>query len=67
MYCVIDDLKQPASEDKLSLPRVNRPEVCFGPCPPVGTLHRYVWTIEALDKSGKIITRTAPEGRFPVR
>jgi phosphatidylethanolamine-binding protein (PEBP) family uncharacterized protein len=39
----------------------------IGPCPPAGVLHRYVWTVEALDKSGKIIARTAAEGRFPVR
>ncbi len=39
----------------------------IGPCPPAGATHRYVWTIEALDKSGKTIARTAAEGRFPVR
>lgn len=39
----------------------------IGPCPPAGTLHRYVWTIEALDKSGKIVTRTTAECHFPVR
>ena len=39
----------------------------IGPCPPAGTLHRYVWTIEALDRSGKIVARTTAEGRFPVR
>ena len=39
----------------------------IGPCPPTGTLHRYVWTIEALDKSGKIVARTTAEGRFPGR
>jgi phosphatidylethanolamine-binding protein (PEBP) family uncharacterized protein len=27
----------------------------------------YVWTIEALDKSGKNVARAAAEGRFPVR
>jgi phosphatidylethanolamine-binding protein (PEBP) family uncharacterized protein len=39
----------------------------IGPCPPAGTSHRYVWTIEALDKSGKNVARAAAEGRFPVR
>jgi phosphatidylethanolamine-binding protein (PEBP) family uncharacterized protein len=39
----------------------------IGRCPPTGTLHRYVWTIEALDKSGKIVSRTTAEGRFPGR
>jgi phosphatidylethanolamine-binding protein (PEBP) family uncharacterized protein len=39
----------------------------IGPCPPAGTIHRYVWTIEALDKSGKIVGRATAEGRFPVR
>jgi phosphatidylethanolamine-binding protein (PEBP) family uncharacterized protein len=39
----------------------------IGPCPPAGVRHRYVWRIEALDKSGKIIAHTTTEGRFPVR
>ncbi len=39
----------------------------IGPCPPPGTVHRYIWTIEALDESGKIIARTTAEGRFPMR
>ena len=39
----------------------------IGPCPPPGSVHRYVWTIEALDKSGKIIGRATAEGRFPMR
>jgi phosphatidylethanolamine-binding protein (PEBP) family uncharacterized protein len=39
----------------------------IGPCPPTGTIHRYVWTIEALDKSGKIVARTIVEGSFPMR
>jgi phosphatidylethanolamine-binding protein (PEBP) family uncharacterized protein len=37
-----------------------------GPCPPPGTTHRYVWAIEALDKSGKIVARATAEGRFPM-
>ena len=39
----------------------------IGPCPPAGTNHRYVWTIEALDKSGKLLARATAESRFPVR
>jgi phosphatidylethanolamine-binding protein (PEBP) family uncharacterized protein len=39
----------------------------IGPCPPAGTIHRYVWTIEALDKSGKILARATAEGGFPAR
>jgi phosphatidylethanolamine-binding protein (PEBP) family uncharacterized protein len=38
----------------------------IGSCPPAGTLHRYVWTIEALDKSGKIVSHTTAEARFLV-
>jgi phosphatidylethanolamine-binding protein (PEBP) family uncharacterized protein len=37
-----------------------------GPCPPADTIHRYVWMIEALDKSGKILARATAEGRFPM-
>jgi phosphatidylethanolamine-binding protein (PEBP) family uncharacterized protein len=39
----------------------------IGPCPPTGASHRYVWTIEAIDKNGKLIARTTAEGRFPMR
>ena len=38
----------------------------IGPCPPAGTTHRYVWTIEALDRSGKTIARATAEGSFAV-
>ncbi len=37
----------------------------IGPCPPAGAIHRYVWTIEALGKGGKVLARTSAEGRFP--
>jgi phosphatidylethanolamine-binding protein (PEBP) family uncharacterized protein len=48
--------------------RVPEGEINYiGPCPPSGAVHRYVWSIEALDKSGKVIARTTTEGRFPVR
>jgi hypothetical protein len=36
----------------------------IGPCPPAGTIHRYVWTIKALDRSGKIIARATAGGSF---
>ena len=39
----------------------------IGPCPPAGAIHHYVWTIEALDKSSKIVARTTAEGDFPGR
>jgi len=39
----------------------------IGPCPPAGETHRYVWRIEALDKSGKVMARTAAERRFQAR
>ncbi len=38
----------------------------IGPCPPAGTTHRYVWTIEVLDRSGKTIARATAEGSFAV-
>jgi phosphatidylethanolamine-binding protein (PEBP) family uncharacterized protein len=36
-----------------------------GPCPPGGQTHRYVWTIEALDASGKVLATTTAQGSFP--
>ena len=39
----------------------------IGPCPPTGTTHRYVWTIEALDRSGKTIARATAGGSFAAR
>ncbi len=38
-----------------------------GPCPPGGQVHRYIWSIEALDATGKVLGRTQAEGRFPQR
>lgn len=38
-----------------------------GPCPPGGQVHRYIWTIEALDAAGKTLATTQAEGRFPAR
>jgi phosphatidylethanolamine-binding protein (PEBP) family uncharacterized protein len=26
-----------------------------GPCPPVGTTHRYEWSVDALDATGKVL------------
>jgi phosphatidylethanolamine-binding protein (PEBP) family uncharacterized protein len=39
----------------------------IGPCPPTGTTHRYLWTIEALDRSGKTIARATAGGSFAAR
>ncbi len=36
-----------------------------GPCPPSGQTHRYIWTIEALDASGKVLATTTAQGNFP--
>ena len=36
-----------------------------GPCPPGGQTHRYIWTIEALDASGKVLATTTAQGSFP--
>lgn len=36
-----------------------------GPCPPTGQRHRYIWTIEALDKSGAVLVQTEAQGSFP--
>jgi hypothetical protein len=35
-----------------------------GPCPP-GVTHKYVWTVEALDASGKVLGATRASGLFP--
>jgi phosphatidylethanolamine-binding protein (PEBP) family uncharacterized protein len=40
---------------------------CIGPCPPAGTTHHYVWTIETLDSSGKTIARTTAGANFTAR
>jgi len=36
-----------------------------GPCPPGGQTHLYIWTIEALDASGKVLATTTAQGKFP--
>jgi len=36
-----------------------------GPCPPGGETHVYIWTIEALDGSGKVLATTRAQGKFP--
>jgi phosphatidylethanolamine-binding protein (PEBP) family uncharacterized protein len=38
-----------------------------GPCPPGGETHLYIWTIEALDASGKVLATTTAQGKFPPR
>jgi phosphatidylethanolamine-binding protein (PEBP) family uncharacterized protein len=37
----------------------------IGPCPPGGAHHRYRWSIEARDASGKVIATTATSRTFP--
>ena len=36
-----------------------------GPCPPPGERHKYIWIIEALDGTGKVVGRTTATGIFP--
>ena len=36
-----------------------------GPCPPGGQTHLYIWTIEALDASGKVLAAATAQGNFP--
>ena len=37
----------------------------IGPCPPGGQRHRYRWTIEALDASGKVLETATATQTFP--
>ena len=44
---------------------VSRGAIAYvGPCPPSGTTHRYVWTIEALDGQGAALGSTKAAGSF---
>ena len=36
-----------------------------GPCPPGSETHVYIWTIDALDGSGKVLATTRAQGKFP--
>jgi len=36
-----------------------------GPCPPQGQRHNYRWTVQALDKAGKVLGKTTAEAMFP--
>lgn len=36
-----------------------------GPSPPAGQVHTYRWTIEALDASGKVLTKIVVDKKFP--
>lgn len=38
-----------------------------GPCPPAGEQHTYVWTVEALDGSGKVLATARTRAKFPVK
>jgi hypothetical protein len=35
-----------------------------GPCPPAGAPHRYVFTLRALSKSGRVLAEASLAGRF---
>jgi Raf kinase inhibitor-like YbhB/YbcL family protein len=35
-----------------------------GPCPPAGPPHRYVFTLRALSKSGRVLAEASLAGRF---
>ena len=37
----------------------------IGPCPPPGQIHRYIWTVEALDASGVIVMAITTADAFP--
>ena len=37
----------------------------IGPCPPPNETHRYIWTIDAIDASGSVLTTAQTEGKFP--
>ena len=37
------------------------------PCPPGGETHLYIWTIDALDRSGNKIASTEARGTFPTK
>jgi phosphatidylethanolamine-binding protein (PEBP) family uncharacterized protein len=39
----------------------------IGPCPPEGSVHHYVWTIEALDGNDKVLAKTTASGAFPMQ
>ncbi|HEX4766455.1 MAG TPA: phospholipid-binding protein [Lichenihabitans sp.] len=36
-----------------------------GPCPPSGSSHRYVWTVDALGAEGKVLGSARATGKFP--
>jgi len=39
-----------------------------GPCPPQGAVHRYEWTVRAVDESGsKVLAEGSATGRFPAK
>lgn len=39
----------------------------IGPCPPQGSVHHYVWTIDALDGKGKVLATAMAAGLFPMK
>ncbi|MGO9133642.1 MAG: phospholipid-binding protein [Methylovirgula sp.] len=49
-------------------PNVPRGAITYiGPCPPEGSVHHYVWTIEALDGKDKVLAKTTASGDFPMQ
>ncbi len=49
-------------------PKVPQGAITYiGPCPPSGSVHHYVWTIEALDGKGKVLDKTMARGTFPMQ
>lgn len=36
-----------------------------GPCPPNGQQHIYEWTVQALDRNGKVVASTTAVDKFP--
>lgn len=49
-------------------PKVPQGAVSYiGPCPPKGSVHHYVWMIEALDGKGKVLDKTMASGTFPMQ
>jgi phosphatidylethanolamine-binding protein (PEBP) family uncharacterized protein len=62
----VPDYNHGGSTVPLSGNRVAQGAISYkGPCPPGGQTHMYIWTIEALDASGKVLATTTARGQFP--
>jgi phosphatidylethanolamine-binding protein (PEBP) family uncharacterized protein len=45
---------------------VSRGSIAYtGPCPPRGERHKYRWTVQALDDTGKVLAKGSAEALFP--